>query len=1111
MGDSQVMTVRARSLRTLKRAFPARLAILATALFASSIGLAEAQQGAVLSPGDAVMTGFPGAAAQQAPGGADPFDYYMLNPQGPAARVVDLTSLGPQGQLSSAPKTFTVPASQVGTVFGIAIDDAAKPNFYLAPTSVYGLEIGVTDSSGQLKRVHAGTPGAQFVQGQFGAGGGPGTIWRVDGSTGAVSQFATINTAGVAALGGLAFDPRTRQIFAADRTTGVIYRISLTGSVNGTYDHGVEGRPNAGLTPAPLTPTAPANISSPAFSTENTATWGFATPARRVFALAVHDNRLYYSIAQGPQVWSAGISASGSIPGKDARLEVEVPSLGDGVEITAIDFDSAGRMYLAERGATTGEYYLYHLAKDGQTRVLRYQPKAPGDTSPGRWTLVPEQYSVGLAPNYDNADGGVALYYGYRQDQSGTIDFGACDQTVWSTGERLLDPGDPNAQPGSFPYVDGLQGNDNSLVQPDNTPPYQSWFIDYDDSAGHPDFRGQMGAIATLPCPVQAAPPPPPPPPPISCPPGTYFDGHQCVIYPTCPTGTTYQNGQCVYPTCPQGFVLNNGRCVPPPVSCPQGSFFYQGQCIPIACPPNMTKLPNGQCVCPPGNVYFNGQCIPPQQCPPGSVTLPGGVCWCPLGMIFGNGVCQPPPNCGPFQDLWNGQCLPKCPPGKVHMPPNGVCGPGVIQPPPPFCLPGKELWNGQCVDKCPVGQFHKPPNGECTPFQVKPPIFCLPGKELWNGQCVDKCPVGQYHKPPNGQCTPFVFQPPVGPNQPPVQVNPGALCALQGKEMWNGQCVDKCTGNDIHLPPNGQCGPKPVIQPPVQVNPGALCALQGKEMWNGQCVDKCTGNDVHLPPNGQCGPKPVIQPPVQVNPGALCALQGKEMWNGQCVDKCTGNDIHLPPNGQCGPKPVIQPPVQVNPGALCALQGKEMWNGQCVDKCTGNDIHLPPNGQCGPKPVIQPPVQVNPGALCALQGKEMWNGQCVDKCTGNDVHLPPNGQCGPKPVIQPPVQVNPGALCALQGKEMWNGQCVEKCTGNDIHLPPNGNCGPKPVFQPPIQVKPILPLQQQEQAKPAACEAGKEMYRGKCLDVCPSGQEHVGTQGTCRVVRDQDRQRQIP
>ncbi len=1051
MGDRRTVTATTGSSSGRNRAFPLKLAALATTLVVAALGGAAAQQqGGILSPGYAVMTGFPGAIAQQAPNGADPFDYYMLNPQGPAARVIDLTSLGPQGQLSAAPKTFTVPASQVGTVFGIAIDDAAHPNIYLAPTSVFGLEIAVPDASGQPKRVHAGTPGAQFVQGQFGAGGGPGTIWRIDGAAGTVSQFANITSAGVAALGGLAFDPRSRQIFAADRTTGVIYRLSLTGAVNGTYDHGIEGRPGAGLTPIPLTPTPPVNIGSPAFNTENPATWGLAPLARRVFALAVHDGRLYYSIAQGPQVWSAGISANGSIPGKDARLEVEVPSLADGVEITAIDFDSAGRMYLAERGATTGEYYLYHLAKDGQTRVLRYKPKPPGDTSPGRWTLVPEQYSVGLPPNYDNADGGVALYYGYRQDQSGIVDFGACDQTVWSTGERLLDPGDPNAQPGSFPYVDGLQGNDSSLVQPQNTPPYQSWFIDYDDSAGHPDFRGQMGAIATLPCPVQAAPTPPPPPP-ISCPPGTYYDGSQCVIYPTCPAGTTYQNGQCVYPTCPQGFVLSNGQCVPPPVVCPPGTFFYQGQCVPIACPPGMTKLPSGQCVCPPGNVYFNGQCVPPQQCPPGSIMLPGGVCWCPLGMIFGNGVCQVPPVCGPNQDLWNGKCVPKCPPGQVHKPPNGACGPAIIVPP-VFCPPNKEIWNGKCVDKCAPNEFHKPPNGECTPFVVQPPVFCPPWKEIWNGQCVDKCPVGQFHKPPNGDCTPFVFQPPVGPIQPPIFCPPP-------KEIWNGKCVDKCPAGQDHKPPNGACGPQ-IVLPPIQ--PPIFCPPP-KEIWNGKCVDKCPAGQDHKPPNGACGPQ-IVLPPIQ--PPIFCPPP-KEIWNGKCVDKCPAGQDHKPPNGACGPQivlPPIQPPVvqppQLNPAALCALQGKEMWNNQCVDKCTGNDIHLPPDGHCGPQ-IVLPPVQIKP--------------------------VLPNGpQPGPGP-IPGPGPVLPGPLPGQNG----------------------GGGGPQPlVIQPGPQQQQQPQQQQLQQVNPPACEDGKELYRGECVDVCPEGEEHRGPEGVCREIDQNDRPR---
>ena len=577
---------------TLKRLVRAAAFALASAM---SFGPAHAQQ-AIVNPGDAVVTGFAGVAATQAPQGADPFDDVGIDLGGASARVIDLSTLGPQGAESAAPKPFTVMPSQVGQVFGVALDDADPPNIYLASTSSYGLSIGVVDSGGQMQRVQHGEAGAQFVPGQFGppeAGGGPGSIWRVDGSTGDVSLFATVGNAGygAASLGGLAYDPATRQIFAADLSTGIVYRYGPDGTEQGTYDHGVEGRPEAGLPAIPLAAMATVDITSPSFDTTNPATWGFAPPARRVFALAVHGQRLFYSIAQGPQVWSVQINPDGTVTG-DARMEVEVPSLQDGVAIASITFDGQGRMYLAERGATTGDYSMYALANGGQSRVLRYLPEGPG-----HWQPTSEQYSVGMAPNYDNANGGVALSYGYtQQGDSSVIEMGACDATVWSTGGRLLDPGDPNAAPGSFPYVDGLQGNANSLVQPQNTPPTASWFVDYDDKAGYPEFRGYMGAIATLPCAGQSAPPPT-----VTCPPGTYFDGSQCIIIPTCPPGTNYQNGQCVYPTCPPGYYVHNGQCVPPPVSCPPGSFYYQGQCYPISCPPDMVKQPNGQCACAPG------------------------------------------------------------------------------------------------------------------------------------------------------------------------------------------------------------------------------------------------------------------------------------------------------------------------------------------------------------------------------------------------------------------------------------------------------------------------------------------------------------------------------
>ncbi len=932
----------------------------ALALAGGVLMSAAAAQEALVQPGDAVVTGFAGVAAAQAPEGADPFDYVGIDMGGASARVVDLTTLGPQGGESAAPKLFTVTPSQVGQVFGVALDDANPPNIYLAATSAYGLSIAVPDSGGQMKRVQRGEAGAQFVPGQFAppeAGGNPGSIWRVDGTTGEVSLFATVATAatGAASLGGLAYDPATRQIFVADRSTGIVYRYGLDGTEQGSYDHGVEGRPNAGLPPIPQPAMAPVDITNPSFDATSPATWGFAAPARRVFALAVHDRRLFYSLAQGPQVWSVEINPNGTVSG-GARTEVEVPSLQDGVEITSITFDGQGRMYLAERGATTGDYSMYALANGGQSRVLRYLPEGPG-----HWQPSPQQYSVGMAPNYNNADGGVALSYGYdQQSESAVIDTNACGATVWTTGERLLDPGDPSAAPGSFPYVDGLQGNAVNLVQPQNMPPTASWFVDYDDKAGYPDFRGYMGAIATPPCAGQAAPPP------VMCPPGTYYDGSQCIIIPTCPPGTTYQNGQCVYPTCPPGYYVHNGQCVPPPVSCPPGTFYYQGQCYPVSCPPGLVKQPNGQCACPPGNVFYNGKCVPPQACPPGMITLPGGLCWCPLGMIFGNGACQPPPSCPPGNEMWNGQCVPKCPPGQVHTPPNGTCKVKIIIPPVTLCLPPKEVWNGQCLNKCPPGQVHTPPNGVCKPLIIIPPgKLCLVGQELWNGKCVPKCPPFQVHTPPNGACKPQIILPP-----------PGTLC-LPPKEIWNGKCLNKCPPGQVHTLPNGACKVKIILPPP-----GTLC-LPPKEVWNGKCLNKCPPGQVHTLPNGACKVKIILPPP-----GTLC-LPPKEVWNGKCLNKCPPGQVHTLPNGACKLQIIIKPPI-IKP--VVCLPPNELWQGKCVPKCPPGQVHTLPNGACKLQIIIKPPI-IKP--VVCLPPNELWQGKCVPKCLPGMIHHLPNGQCG--------------------------------------------------------------------------------------------------------------------
>ena len=132
------------------------------------------------------------------------------------------------------PSRLTITADQIGQVFAITLDDAVPPNIYAAATSVYGLSIVVPGPNGLPVRARKGAANAQFMPGLFGpaaARGGPGSIWRIDGRTGAVSLFVNVMFDGVAnsgpALGGMAFDRASRQIFVADRDTGMIHRFDL--------------------------------------------------------------------------------------------------------------------------------------------------------------------------------------------------------------------------------------------------------------------------------------------------------------------------------------------------------------------------------------------------------------------------------------------------------------------------------------------------------------------------------------------------------------------------------------------------------------------------------------------------------------------------------------------------------------------------------------------------------------------------------------------------------------------------------------------------------------------------------------------------------------------
>ena len=98
--------------------------------------------------------------------------------------------------------------ANLGDVFGIAIDDGTPPNIY------------VTSSS---------------VSWTFCCAPGTGEVFRLDGTTGAISALATLPNNSVG-LGNIAFAPTHQLLYVTNHEDGRIYRLDLSGMVLDTFD-----------------------------------------------------------------------------------------------------------------------------------------------------------------------------------------------------------------------------------------------------------------------------------------------------------------------------------------------------------------------------------------------------------------------------------------------------------------------------------------------------------------------------------------------------------------------------------------------------------------------------------------------------------------------------------------------------------------------------------------------------------------------------------------------------------------------------------------------------------------------------------------------------------
>lgn len=1108
---------------------PAITAVLFFILATVQIAAAQTPSVGVLAPGNAVVTGFSGAPlpAQIAPG-ANPGDQTFIDLNGPSARVFDLQAPGapPQAQVIAAPALFTVIAAQVGQVFGVALDNASPPNIYVAATSVYGLPIVVPGPDGTPKRVHQGTLGASFMAGLFGPaaqGGGPGSIWRIDGATGAVSLFANVALNSIAnsgpALGGLTFDSASNTLLVSDRQTGMIHRFDLGGKEVGRYDHGVQGRQAAGLPPVPFNSSYVA-INSPQFSSDDPASWGYAPLARLIFGLAVHSGRLYYAVAQGLEVWSVSLLPDGSF-GSDARREVQVPEAEGDTEISKIAFENNGDMLLAERAPPTGDYTFEAVAQPGISSVLRYVP----GNGPSLWQPAPQQYAIGFPQTLTNGNGGVAVGYGY--DARGAIDRSSCGGFLWSTGEQLRNPSDPNLAArlsANGPLdVNGLQGNGIDLVAPANVPPTQSYFVDYAAQLDDPAVRGHLGDIAIpmtcgqaalqgargaaaafppmFPLALPGLPfPLPPPPPPGSCPGGMPPGPSGCACIPHgMPPGPP--STVC----CPAGDVVGSGgQCQSP---CPGGQSTPNEQLCLLGIQP--TPGSNGDFDCLNGTDTGVSSSTPPspqqlQQvfaaCASQSPWATQANCptsWTlqPVQGLSGVQLCQPPPNCtassAGLQLGPNGQCQQLCPNGGLQLPLNGppsqqipICpqppcqGPNCVPPPctGPNCVPPPCTGPNCPTPPCTGPNCTPPPctGTNCPPSQCQPGTSPQPGFTCCQrgffptsgGGCQSSCPNGASDPKSLGLCMRGFNPVPNGAGQYTC-LNGAPASAQPGQPGANTACIAQAPfANQANCPQGYSYQADPnlggamvCLRTPAE----NACRQQGMDVGlNGTCQQVCPPGSGEFPfPTTQCCPNGAT-----LQPNGSCAPppQNNNCQPGstQYCAPITGTLCKLGqevPGGCC---PEGSTPAA---GGACVQTGSSCGSGSQTICCQPGQVPQP-NGQCGPPPTtpLTPPGSCGSGTTTYCQ--PLTGGRCPTGSSYSDGScIAAGGACG----------ANVQSLC-----------CPSNATANFSTSPPS--CTPNPT-QP---NNPTTP-------PPSSCQSsGGSLYCGTAQSgACPSGTV-VYNGGTC-------------
>ncbi len=366
---------------------------------------------------------------------------------------------------ASGPANHQWTAANLGQLFGVEFDNAPNPNIYVTASTGYGSDNVAYDNANTSPFATSPFPGA--------ATGGE--VYKLDGTTGNISLFATLPNAGAGGgtgpgLGNLCFSAEHGRLYITNFHDGRVYAYDLAGNCRGTFKHSTGAITTNSTGPCPA---------------DSSAVPGFAPLGERAWGVAVNNGRLYYGIwsedrgrpsaTAANTVHSIALTPTGDFSGV-SQLEVTLPIFNTNWSnpVSDIMFSSQGRMMVAERvmlndvgiGAQPATGFEGHAARNLEFELIAGVWTA---TAPAREFLMGNPVQFGA-----NASGG--------------IDFD-CDDNLWSTIDQM---------PASSTAVYGLQrtpANGNTLA----TIGAVGYFIDIDQISSV-QSKNRIGSVAVYRC-----------------------------------------------------------------------------------------------------------------------------------------------------------------------------------------------------------------------------------------------------------------------------------------------------------------------------------------------------------------------------------------------------------------------------------------------------------------------------------------------------------------------------------------------------------------------------------------------------------------------------------